>query len=119
MSEVFFAILKKEALYRRDYRFERDFKQSVDKFIRDYNTERPIGSTIISRLLRLKLILESTFEHVQIILSNSVFSSDPFPVLASPPILDLDIVQLDSMPGRLVPQGFRAKNEGAEPKQHK
>lgn len=41
VSEAFFSILKKEELYRRDYRSERDFRQSVDKFIRDYNTERP------------------------------------------------------------------------------
>lgn len=43
VSEAFFAILKKEELYRKDYRSERDFRQSVDKFIIKFNTERPHG----------------------------------------------------------------------------
>ena len=41
VCEAFFAILKKEELYRRDYRSERDFRQSVDQFILKFNTERP------------------------------------------------------------------------------
>ena len=41
VSEAFFSILKKEELYRKDYRSERDFRQSVGKFIVKYNTERP------------------------------------------------------------------------------
>ena len=43
VSEAFFAILKKEELYRKDYRSEREFRQSVDKFIIKFNTERPHG----------------------------------------------------------------------------
>ena len=39
--ESFFAILKREELYRRIYRSERDFRESVDTFMEYYNSKRP------------------------------------------------------------------------------
>lgn len=39
--EAFFKSLKSEELYRRMYRSEREFKESVDEYMRFYNEERP------------------------------------------------------------------------------
>lgn len=41
VAESFFAILKREELYRRIYRSERDFRESVDTFMEYYNSKRP------------------------------------------------------------------------------
>lgn len=41
VAESFFASLKKEALYRRDYPSEAAFKKGVDSYIEFYNTLRP------------------------------------------------------------------------------
>lgn len=41
VAESFFASLKKEALFRRDFRSEAEFKESVREYIRFYNYERP------------------------------------------------------------------------------
>ena len=41
VSEAFFSILKKEELYRRLYTSEKDFKNSVAKYIANYNQKRP------------------------------------------------------------------------------
>ena len=41
VAETFFATFKKEEAYRRDYSSERDFRKSVDKYIRFYNEARP------------------------------------------------------------------------------
>ena len=41
VCEAFFAILTEEELYRRDYRPERDFRQSVGNYAIKYNTGRP------------------------------------------------------------------------------
>lgn len=40
VAEAFFSTLKKEELYRRDYRTEADFKRSLDQYIVFYNTSR-------------------------------------------------------------------------------
>ena len=39
--ESFFKNIKAEELYRRKYRSERDFKESVARYIIFYNSERP------------------------------------------------------------------------------
>lgn len=39
--ESFFKSLKAEELYRRKYKSERDFKESISKYMTFYNTERP------------------------------------------------------------------------------
>ena len=39
--ESFFKSLKAEELYRRKYKSERDFKQSISKYMTFYNSERP------------------------------------------------------------------------------
>jgi len=44
VSESFFSLLKKEELYRRNYRSEKEFRESVAKYIHKYNTERPHGT---------------------------------------------------------------------------
>lgn len=41
VAEAFFASMKKEELYRTIYKSERQFCESVDSYIRFYNTERP------------------------------------------------------------------------------
>ena len=38
--ESFFKTLKLEELYRRDYRSERELKESIARFIHFYNSER-------------------------------------------------------------------------------
>jgi len=43
VAESFFASLKKEELYRVNYRSERELYAGVDKYIAFYNTERPHG----------------------------------------------------------------------------
>ena len=40
-SRIFFALLKREELYRRNYRSEREFRESAKSYIRFYNAERP------------------------------------------------------------------------------
>jgi len=44
VSETFFATFKKEEAYRRDYLSERNFRKSVDEYIRFYNEARPHAS---------------------------------------------------------------------------
>jgi len=44
VAESFFSFLKKEELYRVNYKSERELCGSIDKFITFYNTERPHGS---------------------------------------------------------------------------
>lgn len=41
VAEAFFASMKKEELYRRSYKSEREFLKSVDEYIIFYNTKRP------------------------------------------------------------------------------
>ncbi len=41
VAESFFASLKREELYRRNYRSVAEFKQAVDDYITFYNTKRP------------------------------------------------------------------------------
>ena len=41
MMESFFSTLKKEELYRTNYRSVRDFKESLSKYIDMYNNSRP------------------------------------------------------------------------------
>jgi transposase InsO family protein len=41
VAESFFANLKREELYRRDYRSEREFREAVSEYIENYNTIRP------------------------------------------------------------------------------
>lgn len=41
VAEAFFSAMKKEELYRTIYKLERQFCESVDNYIRFYNTERP------------------------------------------------------------------------------
>lgn len=41
VAETFFATLKKEEVYRREYTSEDDFRKSVQRFIRFYNEVRP------------------------------------------------------------------------------
>ena len=41
VAEAFFKSLKSEELYRRIYRSEREFRESVDDYMRFYNEERP------------------------------------------------------------------------------
>lgn len=41
VMESFFSLMKKEELYRRKYRSEREFRESVAAYIHFYNTERP------------------------------------------------------------------------------
>jgi transposase InsO family protein len=44
LSEAFFSSLKKEELYRTNFKSEREFRECVDKYILFYNTERPHGT---------------------------------------------------------------------------
>ena len=44
VAEAFFASLKKEELYKTNYKSEREFRQSVDDYIVFYNSERPHGT---------------------------------------------------------------------------
>lgn len=41
VAESFFASLKREELYRRNYRSVAEFRQAVDDYITFYNTKRP------------------------------------------------------------------------------
>lgn len=41
VAEAFFASLKKEELYRTNYRLENEFRQSIEDYIAFYNIERP------------------------------------------------------------------------------
>lgn len=41
VSETFFATLKKEEAYRRNYTSEKEYRKSVEKYIKFYNEERP------------------------------------------------------------------------------
>ena len=41
VAEAFFLSMKKEELYRINYRSEREFADSVDSYVRFYNAERP------------------------------------------------------------------------------
>jgi transposase InsO family protein len=42
VMESFFSTLKREELYRRDYRSEREFFEALDKYVSFYNDFRPI-----------------------------------------------------------------------------
>ena len=44
VAEAFFSALKKEELYRTNYKSEREFFESVDNYILFYNTKRPHGT---------------------------------------------------------------------------
>lgn len=41
VMESFFSSMKREELYRRKYRSERELRAAIDKYIQFYNTERP------------------------------------------------------------------------------
>ena len=41
VAESFFATLKKEDFYRRDYKSEAEFKRGIASYIEFYNTQRP------------------------------------------------------------------------------
>ena len=41
VAEAFFSLLKREEIYRRYYRSDRDFRNSIDRYMNFYNTERP------------------------------------------------------------------------------
>ena len=41
VAESFFATLKKEEFYRKDYRSDASFRKGIDAYIQFYNTERP------------------------------------------------------------------------------
>ena len=41
VSEAFFSSMKKEELYRTNYKSEREFRKSVDEYIEFYNSKRP------------------------------------------------------------------------------
>ncbi|WP_455580667.1 transposase [Dysosmobacter sp.] len=41
VSEAFFASLKKEEIYWRNYTSESEFRKSIDTYMHFYNTERP------------------------------------------------------------------------------
>lgn len=41
VAESFFATLKREELYRKDYTSEIDFRKSIDEYIQFYNSRRP------------------------------------------------------------------------------
>ena len=41
VAESFYAILKREELYRRIYKSGREFRDSIDEFMDYYNTARP------------------------------------------------------------------------------
>ncbi len=41
VAESFFANLKREELYRHDYRSEREFREAVTDYIENYNSVRP------------------------------------------------------------------------------
>lgn len=41
VAESFFANLKREEIYRHDYRSEREFRDRIDKYINNYNNSRP------------------------------------------------------------------------------
>lgn len=43
VAEAFFSLLKKEELYRTNFRSEKEFCLGVDSYINFYNTERPHG----------------------------------------------------------------------------
>ena len=40
VAESFFAVFKKEELYRVNYRSEAEFRKSIERYISFYNTER-------------------------------------------------------------------------------
>ena len=42
VMESFFSTLKREELYRKDYRSEREFLEALSKYVSFYNNERPI-----------------------------------------------------------------------------
>ena len=44
MAEAFFSALKKEELYRTNFKSENEFYKSVDNYIEFYNTKRPHGT---------------------------------------------------------------------------
>ncbi len=44
VAEAFFSSMKKEELYRTNYRSEREFRAGVDNYVQFYNTERPHAS---------------------------------------------------------------------------
>ena len=41
VAESFFALLKREEIYRRNYQSDRDFRVSIDRYMSFYNSERP------------------------------------------------------------------------------
>jgi len=41
VAEAFFSFMKKEELYRTDYKSEREFRESVDEYMDFYNIKRP------------------------------------------------------------------------------
>lgn len=41
VAEAFFSLLKREEIYRRYYRSDRDFRNSIERYMKFYNTERP------------------------------------------------------------------------------
>ena len=41
MKKAFFKTLKAEELYRNNYRSEREFRESVQKYIEFYNAKQP------------------------------------------------------------------------------
>ena len=43
VAEAFFSSMKKEELYRTNYKSEREFRESVEDYITFYNQKRPHG----------------------------------------------------------------------------
>jgi len=52
VSESFFASMKREELYRTNYRSENEFKKAIDDYIIFYNTKRPHASCHLSKQKR-------------------------------------------------------------------
>lgn len=55
--ESFFSFMKREEIYRTQYKFEQQFAKTVDNYIEFYNTQRPhstlarkSGSTKVSKI---------------------------------------------------------------------
>lgn len=44
VMEAFFSYLKKEELYRRKYKSEKEFLKGIDDYIEFYNKRRPHGA---------------------------------------------------------------------------
>lgn len=59
VAEAFFSALKKEELYRTNYKSEREFFESVDNYIVFYNTKRPHGTLAYKTPERFEMIYQN------------------------------------------------------------